>query len=120
MAEPTTPYTAPPGHSHGAHRLFGWCAHCPGRNADMEVHAWRGREAEQHTRLLTAPGAPLDSEIRLFSTMHLPCPVCGELSLNLVTAEFRSPDQSAEVGGWAVCADCGAAPHPRWEGPRDH
>ncbi|MFF3441891.1 hypothetical protein [Streptosporangium sp. NPDC002721] len=36
-----TPESAPLGHSQSAHRLIGWCSHCPDRSAAQEVVAWR-------------------------------------------------------------------------------
>ncbi|WP_411092308.1 hypothetical protein [Streptomyces sp. 049-1] len=52
---PTTPETAapngrpleelaPPGHSHIAHRVHGWCSKCPDTEVWEELLAWRQRE----------------------------------------------------------------------------
>ncbi|GAA2657589.1 hypothetical protein [Nonomuraea recticatena] len=40
-AAPEPGDTLPLGHSESAHRLLGWCSHCPGRSAAAEVVAWR-------------------------------------------------------------------------------
>ncbi|MDK0525070.1 hypothetical protein [Streptomyces sp. ML-6] len=38
---PTNSHEIPLGHSIPAHRVHGWCSHCPGRSLAEEVAAWQ-------------------------------------------------------------------------------
>ncbi|MGW3736659.1 hypothetical protein [Streptomyces sp. NPDC005148] len=44
MADPNIPL----GHSIPAHRVHGWCSHCPGRSLAEEVAAWQVDAEERH------------------------------------------------------------------------
>ncbi|MGY3199720.1 hypothetical protein [Streptomyces sp. TE5632] len=46
IEEPPKLHVAPPGHSRAAHRAFGWCSRCPGRELWEELLAWRRRDNE--------------------------------------------------------------------------
>lgn len=118
MARPSDPYTAPFGHSDSAHRLFGWCAHCPDRTPAQEVIAWRTREVERQAATERAADAVRPGELQLTSTEALPCPACGCDDLTVVIARLCTDSSKEEAGGWAVCSSCLATPFPRWEGPR--
>ena len=43
------PDLGPPGHSRPAHRVHGWCSHCPGRTVAEELAAWHVHEDARDT-----------------------------------------------------------------------
>lgn len=52
------PQRAPWGHSQVAHRLFGFCAHCPDRDALAEVIAWRSWAVQRGVMAWPTTAAP--------------------------------------------------------------
>lgn len=122
MCNPPEPSTAqsraPWGHSAAAHRVHGWCADCPGRDAAQEALAWRVRENRRHDAEQAALAA---SEARrltvdLAATHDHLCPACGQEALTLVTVRLLTDSgEQRPAGGWAHCTACDATPHPTME-----
>ncbi|NEA42766.1 hypothetical protein [Streptomyces sp. SID11385] len=108
----TTPiYDAPVGHSRAAHRVHGWCSHCPGRTAAEEVIAWRSEAADRHAAedWIGDEGGPFDA-----STAWRKCPECGVAgALSVVTVTVQSTSSPKRAGGWAYCLNCEAVPQER-------
>lgn len=106
------------GHSAAAHRVHGWCATCPGRDAAQETVAWRVKETRRHE---ATQGAAFAAEARrhtvdLAATHDHPCPACGQEALTLVTVSlYPTRGEQRTAGGWAYCTACDATPHPLWE-----
>ncbi|WP_030236787.1 hypothetical protein [Streptomyces sp. NRRL S-350] len=46
------------------------------------------------------------------------CAACETDSLDLVTVDVSLGDEKKPAGGFAVCLNCGATPHPTMEVPR--
>ncbi|WP_327594689.1 hypothetical protein [Streptomyces chartreusis] len=109
------------GHSSAAHRVHGWCADCPGRDAAQEAVEWRVRENRRHEAAQAAVAA---SETRrntvdLQATHDHLCPVCGQEALTVVTVRlWPIAGEQRKAGGWAHCTACDATPHPTLEDPR--
>ncbi|GAA2948272.1 hypothetical protein ACFPN0_15220 [Kitasatospora cinereorecta] len=94
----------PLGHSIPAHRVLGWCSHCPNRSLAEEVAAWQLDAQERH-EADDVPG-PLSSSVGWQS-----CPECGEAeSLSVVEFTVRTATGLKRAGGWKFCVHCEAIP----------
>ncbi|WP_331731853.1 hypothetical protein OG298_45225 (plasmid) [Streptomyces sp. NBC_01005] len=59
----------PLGHSIPAHRVHGWCSHCPGRSLAEEVAAWQVDALDRTTTTALAPsGDDRDAEVERLRT----------------------------------------------------
>ncbi|WP_329368744.1 hypothetical protein OG896_24590 [Streptomyces sp. NBC_00669] len=118
----TEPDMPPPGHSIAAHRVLGWCVTCPGHTFTDEALAWRAadtRAQRLREEALQANPQAASSWISVTSE-DTRCPECGEQTLTTVSVHLVQPDEGPprHIGGWALCAGCGATPHPLWEPDR--
>lgn len=104
---PRVEESAPPGHSVAGHRVFGWCALCPGRSRAKELTAWRAHDQERHAVETFAAAARLIATVTNYRT----CPVCdGEEALTVVTVNLRTLKGTKRAGCWAYCLECEAVP----------
>lgn len=107
---PVNAYGAPLGHSISAHRVFGWCLHCPERGVAEEVAAWRMRENDLHDRYEAERDGP---HLQATSQEDRDCGECGQRQVSVVTMTAVAEDGAERpAGGWALCRVCGATPHP--------
>lgn len=96
--------SVPLGHSIPAHRVHGWCSHCPDRSLAEEVAAWQLDAQARHMED-DAPG-PLTSSVN-----WQPCPTCGEAeSLSVVGFTLDTSTGPKRAGGWRFCVNCEAIP----------
>jgi hypothetical protein len=102
--------------------VHGICSHCRGYSVEEEVIAWRTHENTRHDRqeaALAASEAQKSSHLDLASTDGRPCPSCGREALIVVTVTLVADGERRPAGGWAVCAECGATPHPTMQEAAD-
>ncbi|MGW3971198.1 hypothetical protein ACWEFD_18100 [Streptomyces ardesiacus] len=112
---------APWGHSSAAHRVLGWCSHCPDHDPAEEVVAWRVRENRRHeaTQAALAASEARRNTVDLQATHDHLCPACGQEALTIVTVRlWPIQGEQRKAGGWAHCTACDATPHPTLEDPR--
>lgn len=108
------PPSVPWGHSVAAHRVLGWCSHCPGHGPAEEVVAWRARENKRHEAeqaALAVSAANTNPVIDLAATYERPCRGCGRETLTAVTVTLVGDGPRRVVGGWAYCTECDATPY---------
>ncbi|MFB7114498.1 hypothetical protein [Streptomyces sp. NPDC056291] len=119
MADPQ--YRAPFGHSVSAHRVHGWCSHCPEHTPDEELIAWRTHERRRHmvAQQATEAESPYP-HTRTEGVDDRPCPACGRETLAVVTVHVITDAGPRKAGGWAACrnTECQATPHPVMEETR--
>ncbi|RPK58199.1 hypothetical protein EES44_24340 [Streptomyces sp. ADI96-15] len=93
----------PLGHSIPAHRVLGWCSHCPDRSLAEEVAAWQLDAQERHEA--DQADGPLRSSVSWQT-----CTECGHAdSLSVAEVTVRAAAGPKRVGGWRFCVNCEAA-----------
>ncbi|MFB8347927.1 hypothetical protein [Streptomyces niveus] len=96
------PHKVPLGHSIPAHRVHGWCSHCPDRSVAEELAAWQIDAQERHAA--DDADGPLDSSVDWQT-----CPDCGHAgSLSVVAITVRTTTGPKKAGGWKYCLNCEA------------
>ncbi|THA54238.1 hypothetical protein [Streptomyces sp. A1136] len=60
---------------------------------------------------------PIVTSVTANSTPDRGCRACGQNTLQIVTVTALIRSEERVVGGWALCASCGASPHPVMEVP---
>ncbi|MEC3995168.1 hypothetical protein VSR01_17160 [Actinacidiphila sp. DG2A-62] len=95
----------PLGHSIPAHRVHGWCSHCPQRSLAEEVAAWQIDAEERHMEEEGGEG-PFAVAVDWQK-----CPDCGDPhSLSVVQVTVRTTTGIKRAGGWVFCLNCESVP----------